>query len=596
MTWLLIIKQRSKVSSHNVVAILGCSLMVFFDVITPMEVFSSIRGETLLLVIAFMIIHGKLEQRGFAEFLKRVLLYGNPSPTWLLARVSLLSGTLAALIMDNGAVTFLSPLVFRLCDENRLEIEPFMLALATSANIGSIATVIGNVKNLIIMETIPMISFLGFFTRMIPIAIIGLVLNTIFLMFYYRKSFAGRSIKPYKPPKNITTSQTSSTNLLPQNVIPGEAATPHELPVMETSYDSDEDNFASGIMSDSDGRDENSDMESNDDESLHSEGENSNLLARKKNPLLARPQFTNAFSSSPDQIPPPRNYAYEHTVYMNDDDNDVTSPWVIRRESGYNHNQRQTQPALTRFAWAAPNPESSTLGLQGIGSNIQKQTERFISDTKNFFGNGYLWKNSFFITIMFGMYLALFFEKSFGWTTVTVASLLLFIDKKNASNVINKINWGIIVYLIGIFGVMRGLYATPMPDLLWYQYEEMFIRPDVRNISISMFALALMSTVFALTLTSVPAVLLILPYIPNIIEPSLRNNAGYLLAWNVVLIGNLSARRSSAGLIVSEIAKDHLFDTPLIRPHEFRVWGKYSVWSTFIISIVGTLMISSFLK
>ena len=31
----------------------------------------------------------------------------------------------------------------------------------------------------------------------------------------------------------------------------------------------------------------------------------------------------------------------------------------------------------------------------------------------------------------------------------------------------------------------------------------------------------------------------------------LRNNAGYLLAWNVVLVGNLSARKSSAGLIVS---------------------------------------------
>ncbi|CAG8488079.1 12419_t:CDS:2 [Funneliformis caledonium] len=583
-------KQRSKVSSHNVVAILGCSLMVLFDVVTPMEVFSSFRGETLLLVVAFMIIHGKLEQRGFVEFLKRVLLYGNPSPAWLLARVSFLSGTLAALIMDNGAVTFLSPLVFRLCDENRLEIEPFMIALATSANIGSVATVIGNVKNLIIVETIPEISFFEFFAQMTPLAIMGLVLNTIFLTFYYRKSFADRTIKPYKPPKNINTSPTS-TNLLPQNAVAGITATSREIPAMESSYDSDEDNFASGIMSDSDGRDENSDMESNDDESLHSEGENSNLLARKKNTLLTRPQFANEFSSSPDRLPPLRNYAYEQTVYMNDDDNDVTSPWVIRRESGFNYNQRQSQPALTRFAWAAPDPESNSRGLQGLGSNIQKQTERFISDTKNFFGNGCLWKNAFFITIMFGMYLALFLEKSFGWSTVTVASLLLFIDKKNVSNVINKINWGIVVYLIGIFGVMRGLYATPIPDLLWYQYEEMFIRPDIRKISISMFALAFMSTVFALSLTSVPAVLLILPYIPNIIEPSLRNNAGYLLAWNVVLVGNLSARRSSAGLIVSEIAKDQLFDTPLVRPHEFKVWGKYSVWSTFIISIVGTLMI-----
>jgi hypothetical protein len=189
--------------------------------------------------------------------------------------------------------------------------------------------------------------------------------------------------------------------------------------------------------------------------------------------------------------------------------------------------------------------------LQGLGSNIQKQTERFINDTKNFFGNGDLCKKTFFILLMIGMYIAFLFEKSLGWTAITVASLLLFFDGKNATNVINKINWGLIVYLIGIFGIMRGLYTTQLPDLLWYNYEEMFVKPDIPNFSMSILALSLMSTLLALILTSIPASLLILPYIPNIIDARLRNNAGYLLAWNVILVGNLSARKSSAGLIVS---------------------------------------------
>jgi hypothetical protein len=47
-------------------------------------------------------------------------------------------------------------------------------------------------------------------------------------------------------------------------------------------------------------------------------------------------------------------------------------------------------------------------------------------------------------------------------------------------------------------------------------------------------------------------------------------------------------------IISIEIAKDHLVDTPLVRPYEFNIWGKYSVWSTIIISIVGTFVISSF--
>src|SRR6266511_2987965 len=77
ITWLLILKHHS---SHSVIAILGCGLMVLFDIVTPEEVFDSICGETILLVAAFMIIHVKLEQRGFIEILKRVLLYGKPSP------------------------------------------------------------------------------------------------------------------------------------------------------------------------------------------------------------------------------------------------------------------------------------------------------------------------------------------------------------------------------------------------------------------------------------------------------------------------------------------------------------------------------------
>src|SRR4051812_31380412 len=132
ITWLLIIKRWPTIKiGHSIVAIFGCGLMVLFDIVTPKEVFKSICGETLLLVAAFMIIHVKLEQGGLVDFLKRVLLYGRPTPLWLLARVSFLSGALAALIMDNGAITFLSPLVFRLCDDNNLEIEPFMLALVS---------------------------------------------------------------------------------------------------------------------------------------------------------------------------------------------------------------------------------------------------------------------------------------------------------------------------------------------------------------------------------------------------------------------------------------------------------------------------------
>ncbi|CAG8705037.1 20737_t:CDS:2 [Rhizophagus irregularis] len=528
--------------------------MVFFDIITSEETFSSICGETLLLVAAFMIIHLKLEQSGLIEFLKRALLYGKPTPSWLLARVSFLSGVLAALIMDSGAATLLSPLVFQLCEENRLEIEPFMMALVTSANIGSIATVIGNVKNMIMIEFFPEISFFEFFIHMTPLAIIGLLLNTIFLIFYYRKRFIGQTIKSYNPPKATTISSTSTTNQNPRNLIPTSLHVITNSRTIETSYDTDEDAILTGMVSDSDDRDE-SDTENNDDDSQYSEGENSSLLARRKRLLNSRPQV-NEFSSSPDRLQSKRNYAFEQPL------------------------------ALTRFAWDAPH---ESRGLQGLGSNIQKQTKQFISGTKNLFGNGNLLKISFII-MMFGMYIAMFFGKSLGWTAVTLASLFLFFDGKNATNVINKINWGIIVYLIGIFGVIRGLHSTPLPSFLWDNYEGVFIGTDMKTL-ISIFVLSSISILLTLSLTSIPATLLLISYISGRMD---ERFAVYLLVWNIVLVGNLSARKSSAGLIVTEIAKDHLFDTPLVQPHEFSTWVKYSVWSTIIISIIGTFIISFF--
>jgi hypothetical protein len=398
--------------------------------------------------------------------------------------------------------------------------------------------VIGNVKNMIIIEYIPEISFFGFFIHMTPLAIIGLSLNTIFLIFYYRKRFIGQTIKSYKPSKATTISSNQS----PRNLIPTTLRVIPESRTIDTAYDTDEDAIITGMVSDSDERDE-SDTENNDDDSQYDEGENSSLLARRKR-LLNSKSHVNEFPSPPQSK---RNYAFEQVVYMddNDYDSDNTSPWVIRRDNP-NCSPRQDQPALTRFAWDAPH---ESRGLQGLGSNIQKQTKQLISGTKNLFGNGDLFKKFFFIIMMFGMYIALFFGKSLGWTAVTLASLFLFFDGKNSTNVINKINWGVIVYLIGIFGVIKGLHSTPLPRFLWDNYEGVFIRPDMKNL-MSIFVLSFVSILMTLSLTSIPATLLLLSYISEIMD---ERFAVYLLAWNIVLVGNLSARKSSAGLIVTGI-------------------------------------------
>ena len=96
-----------------------------------------------------MIILGRLEKKGITEPIKTLLLYGNPTPLELLFRTSLISSILGAFIMNDGAAIFLTDLVLQLCIENNLPIEPYSMAISTSANIGSTLTVIGNPKNML---------------------------------------------------------------------------------------------------------------------------------------------------------------------------------------------------------------------------------------------------------------------------------------------------------------------------------------------------------------------------------------------------------------------------------------------------------------
>jgi Na+/H+ antiporter NhaD/arsenite permease-like protein len=72
-----------------------------------------------------------LFEKGLVEMFSELLLYGSPTPTSLLARVSVLSAVLGAFIMNDGAALFLSPIVAHICDVRGMDVGPFALALAT---------------------------------------------------------------------------------------------------------------------------------------------------------------------------------------------------------------------------------------------------------------------------------------------------------------------------------------------------------------------------------------------------------------------------------------------------------------------------------
>jgi Na+/H+ antiporter NhaD/arsenite permease-like protein len=124
------------------------------------------------------------------------------TPQRLLVYLTLTSGILSALLVDDTTCLMLTPLVVAVIRRGKLPLLPFLIALATSANIGSVATLVGNPQNMIIGH-FSRIPFSEFARSLAPAAIVGLAINFGIVSFGFRHVLHGIMIKrePHAIPK-----------------------------------------------------------------------------------------------------------------------------------------------------------------------------------------------------------------------------------------------------------------------------------------------------------------------------------------------------------------------------------------------------------
>jgi len=104
--------------------------------------------------------------------------------------VTLTSGILSALLVNDTICLMLTPLVVAVIRRGKLPLLPYLIALATSANIGSVATLVGNPQNMIIGH-FSRISFPEFSRSLLPAAFVGLEINFFNLAFWLSKTVKG---------------------------------------------------------------------------------------------------------------------------------------------------------------------------------------------------------------------------------------------------------------------------------------------------------------------------------------------------------------------------------------------------------------------
>jgi Na+/H+ antiporter NhaD/arsenite permease-like protein len=199
-TYLLISGRRLKVLPLNrpAAALLGAVLMVAFGVMTPKQVYAAVDYDTLVLLLGMMLFTTYLFLAGFFNWAADFVLRVAKTPQRLLLYLIFTAGFLSALLVNDTVCLMLTPLVVAVIKRGKLPLVPYLLALAMSANIGSVATLVGNPQNMII-GNLSGIPFVRFSLALLPVAVVGLLIQYAVLAFGFRKILRGAVIQVAKP-------------------------------------------------------------------------------------------------------------------------------------------------------------------------------------------------------------------------------------------------------------------------------------------------------------------------------------------------------------------------------------------------------------
>jgi len=154
-------------------ALVGAAALLAAGVLDLHEAAALVDAEVMVLLFGLMLLNEALAEAGVFRSLTRWATRRAQHPFALLAALTVASGSLSAIFLNDTVVLMLTPLVVQLTRHLGVAPLPYLLALATAANVGSVATVTGNPQNLIVSVQ-GGIGYLPFLTALVPVAVAGL--------------------------------------------------------------------------------------------------------------------------------------------------------------------------------------------------------------------------------------------------------------------------------------------------------------------------------------------------------------------------------------------------------------------------------------
>ncbi|KAL6641015.1 hypothetical protein ACP70R_019196 [Stipagrostis hirtigluma subsp. patula] len=523
-------------------SLLGAMLMVLFRVMTPEQAYAAVDLPILGLLFGTMVVSIFLERADMFKYLGSALAWRSRGSKDLLFRVCLVSAVASALFTNDTCCVVLTEFILKLARQNNLPPQPFLLALASSSNIGSSATPIGNPQNLVIAVQSG-ITFGQFLVGVFPAMIVGVAANTAILLCFFWRYLA-------VPEKDHEGGAAAGPEVVADDEVTSHRFTPARMSHASSANGGLDADCLSEPMrrSDSLNRAENLSMRSR---SYNSEGD-----------IQVAIRSMRASSMSQEMV---------EVSTVGDRRDDGVGPRKITRTTSHQ-----------RSVIIEDAPEGGTNGVDGEkgkdGGEVKEKRWKVL-----------VWKTAVYLTTL-GMLVALLMGLNMSWSAITAALVLLALDFTDAQACLEKVSYSLLIFFCGMFITVDGFNRTGIPNTLWELVEPYSRINSAKGIAL----LAVVILVLSNVASNVPTVLLLGSRVAAsaaAISPAAEKKAWLILAFVSTVAGNLTLLGSAANLIVCEQARRAQF-----HGYNLTFWShlRFGVPSTIVVTAIGLLIVVSY--
>jgi Na+/H+ antiporter NhaD/arsenite permease-like protein len=175
-------------SNRTTIALLGVALLVLTNQVPFEDIPTYFDFNTLILLFSMMVLNANLKFSGFFNLASKGLIRFAKTPRIFLAVEIVLVGVLSAFFLNDTVCLMFTPLLLSLMTRLKRNPIPYLIALATASNVGSVATLTGNPQNMIV-GVASGIPYLQFTLALAPIALLGLGVIWLVLVKMYAFEF-----------------------------------------------------------------------------------------------------------------------------------------------------------------------------------------------------------------------------------------------------------------------------------------------------------------------------------------------------------------------------------------------------------------------